>query len=93
MKDICNKFTSKIGIDFNSLYFLYWGDQINEDLTYVKQKEKIDKEKNTMNLLVHEKGSTYINKKIVQSKEVICPKCGEDSRLKVKDYKINIFEL
>ena len=65
MKDICNKFSSKIGIDFDSLYFLYCGDQIDENLTYIEQIDKDDKESNTMNILVYEKGSTYINKKIV----------------------------
>ena len=29
MKDICNRFASKIAIDINSLCFLYDGNQIN----------------------------------------------------------------
>ena len=37
MKDICNKYISKINININSLYFLYGGNQINLELTFKEQ--------------------------------------------------------
>ena len=55
MKDICHKFSSKINIDINNLYFLYGGEKIKEELKFYQQTKKIDLERNQMNILVYEK--------------------------------------
>ena len=43
MKDICNKYSSKIGKNINELKFLYWGNQIQFELTFNEQANWIDK--------------------------------------------------
>ena len=45
MKDICNKYASKIGIDINSLTFLFDGNKINLKLTYNQIFKRLDKDK------------------------------------------------
>jgi predicted nucleic acid-binding Zn ribbon protein len=32
------------------------------------------------------------NQSIMKSKEVICPKCGYSIRIKIKDYKISLYD-
>ena len=72
MRDICKKFENKIGINMNSLIFLYNGDQLNLDLSFNELANSIDKSNNEMKILV------YRN----ELNEYTCPKCGEKIRLK-----------
>ena len=67
MGNICRKYSSKIGIDINSLCFLYSGSQINFELTFYQQANNVDNISNNMNIIVF---------KLEQDK-LICPKCGE----------------
>ena len=68
MKDICQKFTSKIDIDINSIFFLYGGNKLNLELTFQQHANSFDKNNNQMNILVYK----YDNNDVL-----ICPKCGE----------------
>ena len=67
MKNICNKYASKIEKNINSVYFLYNGNQINYDLTFYEQANSTDKQSMEMNILVYN---------IIDSDELKCPKCG-----------------
>ena len=93
MKDICNRFISKIGINTESIYFIYGGKIINSELTFNELTNSIDKNLNEMSILVYEtKNVTIINENnsIKISKELICPKCFENCRISIKDYKIKL---
>lgn len=68
MIDICQKFTSKVNININNIYFLYGGKKINFELTFKEIVNPIDDEKNEMNILVYETA--------FKSEGIICPKCG-----------------
>ena len=83
MKDVCNKFVNKIGIDINLIYFLYNGIQLNLDMTLNQQINNIDRDKNEMNILVYEKlkSTIIIDDGKIKSKEIICPKCKEICKL------------
>ena len=74
MKDICQKYINKIDTSASSLLFLYDGDHLNFQLCFKDQANKIDKERNEMNVLV------YKNK----NEGLICPKCGEKIYLKTE---------
>ena len=69
MKNICDKYASKIDEEINSLYFLYNGKELNKELTFYEQANKLDKQSLEMNILV---------KSIKDSNELKCPKCGYD---------------
>jgi len=83
MKDICQKFANKIKRNFNSLYFLYGGNQLNFQLSFKEQANLIDKERNKMKVLVYKNDSD----------ELSCPKCGKKIYLnneKINDIKSSI---
>ena len=78
MKNICNKFSTKIGIDVYSLLFIYGGSQINFELSFQQQANLIDKARNEMNILVYKQDRQNENK-------LKCPKCGEEITLDIFD--------
>ena len=67
MRDICQKFSTKINKDMNSFMFLYGGNLVNFELSFNSQVSKIDRDKQEMKILV------YNN----EQENFICPKCGE----------------
>ena len=61
MIDICLKFASKIAININNIYFIYNGIIIiNMELKYNEIANRIDKDRNIMNILVYEKENNGI---------------------------------
>ena len=68
MKDICQRYTTKIDKTINTLIFLYGGKQLNYNLNFNEQANIIDKERNIMKVLVY---------KNENNNEYICPKCCE----------------
>ena len=72
MKDICQKYATKIETNINSLMFLYGGNQLNFNLSFKEQINSLDKDKNEMKVLVYKK----------EMDEIECPKCGEKIKLK-----------
>ena len=50
MKDICNKYASKIDININLLLFLYGGNKINLELTFREQANSIDNNRNEIKI-------------------------------------------
>ena len=68
MKDICKSFTIKNNMDINSLYFLYNGDKLKEDLTFEENLNKDDKERNEMYIIVKNINLEDINNFIIKLK-------------------------
>ena len=90
MKEICQKFANKVGININDLYFLYNGNKINENNTFAQQAISEDNTRNKMNIYVYECNDLKTKENKVKSNDIICPECGELSLLKISDYKINL---
>ena len=76
MRIICQRYATKIGINFNSLLFLYGGNQLNLDLSFNEHANSIDKKNNVMNILVYKN----------ESNDFACPKCGEKIKLNVEKF-------
>ena len=91
MKDICNKYISKIQSNINQLYFIYGSNKLNLDLTFDQLANEIDKERNMMSILVYE-NKIIKTDGIIKSKDIICPKCGENCLIDFNDYKIKLYE-
>ena len=92
MKEAIKKLTSKIDLDLNTAYFIYNGRIVNEKLTFEELSNELDKERNTMNILVGEFNIQDINterENIKQSRDIICPKCKTQTLIKIQDYLIN----
>ena len=77
MRDICQKYSTKVNKNFNTLSFLYGGSKVNFNLTFKEQATLFDRKNKKMKILVYEN----INDNI------ICPKCGEI--IKVNKEKID----
>ena len=90
LKDICEKFCKKQETDINKLIFIYSGAILNLELQYIDVINKIDKENKKMNVLVYDRNTTNINERIIKSKDIICPKCGELCLLNFNEYKIEL---
>ena len=71
MKDICQKYITKVQKNINSLIFLYGGNQLNFNITFLEQANSLDKERKEMKVLV------FIN----ELANFRCPKCGEKIKL------------
>ena len=93
MKDIFQKFATKSEIDINSVYFLYEGNKLDEELTFEQIKEMKEIKISKINISVHkrEKSDINENKTIINSNKIICPECGEISIINIKDYRINMY--
>ena len=93
LKDIFLNFTNKTQTDINKLVFLYSGGLINGELTFLESANSEDKLRNKMSILVNKiEDDSTIKEAIIKSKEIICPKCLEISKLKIKNYKVKLFD-
>ena len=95
MKDIINKFVIKIGKEIKSLYIIYDSNIINEEImekTFNEIGNRIDIERKKMNILVYDLNSNIERENKIKSKEIICPECKENIRIRIKDYKIELYE-
>ena len=90
MKDICQKFTSKIGKNLEDFQFLYSGQSINFQSTFNELANEVDKRQGKMTILVEPTKNEEDIKKEIKSKEIICPKCGEMCLINFHDYNITI---
>ena len=92
MSEICIKFANKAHVDKNSIFFSYngvGGNEFNEELTFSQMAG--NKNENKMCILVYDLNEEN-NNKTIKSKKVICPKCGKNIKLNIKNYKINLFD-
>ena len=53
MGTICQRYTTKIEKNINSLVFLYGGNQLNFQLSFEEQTNSLDKQRKNMNILVY----------------------------------------
>ena len=93
MLDICYKFCVKINKEIGDIVFLYKGEKVNFGKQY---KDMISNQNgsNSNRLIILANNSTINNNvnTIVNSKQVICPKCEEKSiRFKLRNYHISLF--
>ena len=83
MKDIFKKFNAKSLININSVFFLYNGEIINDELT-INDLPKPNLDINKISILVYDKNTntSIQNKGLVKSKEIICPECKQNCLFK-----------
>ena len=55
LRDICQRFTAKIGANLNSFIFLYGGNHLNLELKFNELVNSIDKINHKMTVLVYKK--------------------------------------
>ena len=77
VKDIISKYFNKLKKDINKLYFLYNGERIDGEKTFIEQSNREDKKNNKMIVLVYDKDISDISGEETKknSNYVICPIC------------------
>ena len=89
MKEIYHKFCTKLSLNIKSLYFLYNGKIIDDKLPLDKVINNEDKKRNKMSILVHSMKDK--NNSQVKAEQIICPKCGENAKIKIMNYTLIIY--
>ena len=96
MYEICNNFINKSHLNENNLHFIYngkGGKQFDKNLTFNQMANSYDKTRKKMNILVISNNIENDNNTLIKSKNIICPKCGEDIKIKtIENFKIYLFE-
>ena len=100
LKDIFLKFTTKIGKNKSDIYFLYEGSQIlNDEITLnelIHNKDKTNSNSIVIKILVNDiinsENNIDENECLKPSKQIICPKCKENIRILIHDYKIKLYD-
>ena len=99
LSEICNKFISKSHLNENNINYVYdgkGGKQFDKNLTFNQIANYFDKARKKMNILVisNEKNTNINNNNgLIKSKNIICPECGEDIKIKnIENYKIDLDE-
>ena len=90
MEEIINKYILKSSIDKNSVIFLYSGNLIDEELKLSEIIGKVKKDK--IKILVNSLDNINNNNSIIKSNYIIWPKCKENIKYKLEDYKISLYE-
>jgi len=91
INEVFLKYSSMIKEDINSLMFLYNGQIINEELTIQQVVNEVDKRRKKMNILASDL-EEYESETMKKSEIPICPKCGENIIIDIKDYKIKLYD-
>ena len=92
LKDAFEKIAIKNNLKKNSVYFLYNNDKINDKLTINQFINVKDKQKNKMKIIVNSLDEKENQNGILKNKEIFCPRCGKSINIKIKDYKILLYD-
>ena len=89
LKNIIEKYIAKAEIDRNKVDFFYYGNKLDEELTCEEIIDLGDDINDSINIIVSEK-EDLINENIYLFKDIICPKCENNTFLTIEDYKIKM---
>ena len=98
MSEICNNFITKSNINENNINYIYDGKgykQFDKNITFDQIANTFNKARKKMNIFVMSNEKTYIddNNTKVRAKNIICPKCSENIKIKkIENYKLDLFE-
>ena len=85
-KDIINNYVSKTGNNINKVYYFYSSQKIdNYELTFNDISNAIDKGTKKMSIQIINGKNINNNNIKIKSKNIICPKCGDDIRIKYNE--------
>ena len=92
IEDICNKFITESKMNENEIKYYYDGKNLEDKkLAFNQMANPIDKTRKKMNIIVIKKEILSENP-IVQAKQIICPKCHENIKMNINNFKINLFD-
>ena len=89
IKDIIVKFEGEKNKNKTKLYYLYNGNEINDELTFNEQANELDKNRKKMKIIVDNIEDTKEKNELI-FKDIICPDCKEGIFINFKDFRINL---
>ena len=89
-KNIIQKYINKLGK--KDIYLVYSGNRINEENIVEEIINLEDIKTNKMRILVNDIEKTIKKQKIISSKNIICPVCKESIKIRIKEYKIDLYD-
>ena len=87
-----NKYYLKSKIIPNSVIFFAHSIQIQENKRIYEIMNQIEKANNKIYIYVFPLYKGNDGKVLVEAKEIVCPKCSEQCRIKVEDYVIKLYD-
>ena len=89
MKDIIKRFCDKINVNKNTIYCLYSGKKLDENITLenLKKSQNINEKTTILVYSIDEKDKETVHK-IIKSSTIICPNCKEIATIKFNNYKL-----
>ena len=87
--EICKKYANKKEIDIRRLYFLTNGNKLNFENKLSEALNINNKERKEISVLVIDNADD-LDAKIIKSKDVICPKCGELCLINFDECKVKL---
>ena len=92
MKEIIQKFKIKAELNKEFIYYLYQGNQINQELKLENIISLDDKNLKQLKIVVNVMDESKQDNYIIKSKNIICPECKENIRIKIEDYLIKLYD-
>ncbi len=88
-----DRYIQKSQIQLDSVYFIAKGNQIKPESSLENIMTNLNKREKKIKVLVNKIQDKDNNGQqvIVKSKNIICPKCGENCRIIIEDCKIKLF--
>ena len=90
MDEICKRFLKKYFIEKEKLIFYYSDKQIDFNSLYSETINESDKKNKLIKINISENNEKYNDD--IKYSQIICPKCSENCKFNVKDYKINLYD-
>ena len=93
MEDIINKFLNKCNQKKDSVYFLYSGKQLDDDLIFIEAANNLDKISKVMKIQAFDTLIEKESSSLKKSKNIICPECFETAHISIDNtFKISIYD-
>ena len=90
MSKIFQKFIAESKMNKDEINYFYEGKELlDKNMTFNQIANSIDKERKKMNIVIMDKKLDE-NNSIIKSKQIICPKCHENTRMNINNLKIII---
>ena len=92
LEEIINRFYLKFKEKVENVYFVYSSNIVDTNLTFINLANFEDKKKNKITILVYDIVDQTDDQCLKKAKYIICPDCKENIRMKIKDYKIELYD-
>jgi len=94
MEEICNNFINKSNLKESEIYYFYdgkGGKEFDKNLTFNEMANSFDKTRKKNTILVNDNDIINKDNSKFKLKNIICPECKENVKMKLKNYEINLF--